>query len=144
MEVKIQLNEKVITISELGLDLKIKPNYLIHQMMDEDGREMLKNTIYKLLDSNVKTLVEDFNHIKNLNKESKEDIREGKKSINSLKDFAVIVRQIIPLCFSFDMECYIESKSKEEREAIDWAYSIILYNSAYGYRKEIESTLNLQ
>lgn len=142
MEVSIQANS--LSISELGLDLTIKPNYLIHQMMDEDGRKMFRDIMFEKLDGILMQLVNDYNHIENsLTTESKHSIKEGKQIVKSLKEFATFVRQIAPTCFSFELEYYYDKVSKEKQAAIDWAYSIIRYNTAYGYKEDSKTQIKL-
>lgn len=142
MEVNIQPNS--ITISELGLDLKIKPNYLIHQLMDEDGRAMFRNIMFEKLDGILLQLINDYNHIENsVTSENKQDIKEGKQIVKSLKEFAIFTRQIAPTCFSFELEYYYDKLPKSRKEAIDWAYSIIRYNTAYGYKEDSKTQIKL-
>jgi hypothetical protein len=46
MLVDIQYNNS-ISFSELGLSLEINPSHLTHKLMEEDGREMLRNMMYE-------------------------------------------------------------------------------------------------
>jgi dUTPase len=63
MEVTIQPNERHIQITELGLDITIKPNYLIHKLLDESGRTYLKNILLEKLDDTVSKTYTGLLHI---------------------------------------------------------------------------------
>jgi hypothetical protein len=114
MQVKVQPN--VITISEFGLDLKINSNYLIHQMMDDDGKRMLRDMMSTTLDGILMQLVNDY---ESFTTEKKETIKEGKLIVKSLHMFATFIRQVMPVCFSFELERYYDMQSKTKKEVID-------------------------
>ena len=138
MQVKIQPN--VITISEFGIDLTIKPNYLIHQMMDDDGKKMLRDMMSTTFDGILMQLVNDYD---SFTTEKKEAIKEGKLIVKSLYMFATFIRQVVPICFSFELDCYYDIQSKTKKEVIDWAYSIVRYNTLYGYKENNEKNIIL-
>lgn len=112
--------------------------------MEEDGREMFRNMMYEKLDSILTVLIDDYLHIENsVTKKYKEAIKDGSQIIKSLKDFAIFTRQIAPICFSFELELYYNKSSKKKQEAIDWAYSIIRYSNAYGYKEGLKTEIKL-
>ena len=70
-------------------------------------------------------------------------IKDGKHIVSILQQFATFTRQIAPVCFSFEIEYYYDKMPKLKQEAIDWAYSIIKYSKAYGYKEVKETFINL-
>jgi hypothetical protein len=108
--------------------------------MDDDGRKMLRNMMSETLDGILIQLVNDYS---SLTTEKKESTREGKVLIKSLYMFATFLRQVMPICFSFDLSEYYDKTSKINKEVIDWAYYTIKYNDAYGYKEPIKANINI-
>jgi hypothetical protein len=145
MEVTIQPNERHIQISELGLDINIKPNYLIHQLLDESGRYYLKNILIEKLDAILEKLTRDYTNISEgiCRPETKALVENKEKQLASIAEFALFVRQIAPLSMQLDLEFEFESKSAQTKKAIEWAYSIFQYSDLYGYRQTIKGSVKL-
>jgi hypothetical protein len=80
--------------------------------------------MYEKLDSILEVLINDYIHIEN-------------------NVFAIFTRQIAPICFSFELELYYNKLSEKKQKAIDWAYSIIRYNNAYGYKEGLKTEIKL-
>jgi len=141
MFIQINSNSSEIEINELGLKLNIKPNLLISKLMDQNGRNMLK----EMMDSKFKSIIEALSEDKlkietgNINSEK---VETKEIILNSVLDFATFVRQISILSTEFELDIIYDDLDSNKKEIYDWAYSLIKYNSKYGFRDPITTKID--
>lgn len=143
MNIQIEPSLKQIKISELGLEINIKPAYILHQMMDENGADMLRKMVTTQMDAILGDLVLLYGPFQKGYFRQKELDAIKEKPIDCLTIFSIFVRQIVSICFSFDMDTYLLNKTQEEKQAVEWAFSIIAYNPVYGFKSSSITKIDL-